>query len=302
VTSLRSFPPLSAAGINRAAVRRTDPAWLAHAWASAKVVLFDPSAGHTVVVGEPPQIYYCPPDRVPDGPRYFLGEAAGQAYFAVVAALPAIDGGRPATLRDIGTQLSEFEAGLLVEAVGLANWHASHRFSPRTGEATAVTDAGWSRSTADGAQMWPRTDPAVIVLVHDGSSGDEGRCLLGHNAAWTGPRWAQRYSCLAGFVEPGESAEAAVVREVAEETGVPVGQVHYVASQPWPFPASLMLGFHAIGDPTSTIRVDPNEISDARWFSRAEVRAMLAAGGADITLPMQLSIAYFLIERWLLEG
>jgi NAD+ diphosphatase len=161
--SLRSLPPLSAAGINRAAARRNDHQWLAEAWPAARVLLYDAAGGHTVVVGEPPQLYFCPTDSVPEGPRYFLGEDAGQAYFAVVAPLPEITGGRTETLRDIGTHLTEFEAGLLVEAVGLANWHTSHRFSPRTGEATAVTEAGWSRSTADGAQMWPRTDPAVIV-------------------------------------------------------------------------------------------------------------------------------------------
>jgi NAD+ diphosphatase len=147
--------------------------------------------------------------------------------------------------------------------------------------------------------VWPRTDPAVIVLVHDGISGDEGRCLLGHNAAWTGPGWLRRYSCLAGFVEAGESCEAAVVREVAEEVGVPVGQLKYLGSQAWPYPGSLMLGFTAEADPTAPVQVDETEITSARWFSRAEIRAVLAGERDDFGLPMGSSIAFFLVTEWL---
>lgn len=297
--TVRSLPPLSTGGVNRAAHRRTDEQWLTEVWASARVLVYDAATGHTLVAGDPPTLWLVSAADAPEGQRYFLGEQEGEAYFVVSAKLPEIEGVRAASLRDIGALLSDREAGLLTQAVALSNWHATHGYSPRTGEPTSVTEAGWSRTTADGAQVWPRTDPAVIVLVHDGVPGEEGRCLLGHNAGWTNPRWAQRYSCLAGFVEPGESAEAAVVREVAEETGVPVRQVSYVASQPWPFPASLMLGFHALADPSSEIKVDPSEISDARWFTRAEIRQQLSAGGADVTLPMYLSIAYFLIDRWL---
>jgi NAD+ diphosphatase len=272
---------------------------LAQAWLTARVLVYDAVSGHTLVTGEPPQLWLVDSAAAPDGPRYFLGDHDGAAYFVVPAGLPEIDGVRSASLRDIGALLSDREASLLAQAVALTNWHATHGYSPRTGEPTTVAEGGWSRITPDGSQMWPRTDPAVIVLVHDGVAGENGRCLLGHNAGWTNPKWAQRYSCLAGFVEPGESAEAAVVREVAEETGVAVRQVSYVASQPWPFPASLMLGFHALADPTAEIKVDPTEISDARWFTRAEIRRQLSDGGADVTLPMYLSIAYFLIDRWL---
>jgi NAD+ diphosphatase len=165
-------------------------------------------------------------------------------------------------------------------------------------------DGGWVRLDDGGTQLWPRTDPAVIVLVHDGVAGPDGRCLLGHNAAWATPG-VRRFSCLAGFVEPGESAEAAVVREVAEEVGVVVGWPAYVASQAWPFPGSLMLGFLARADPEAPLRVDPAEITHAEWFTRRDVAAVLS--GADVlarddervALSAPASIAHFLITHWL---
>ena len=137
--------------------------------------------------------------------------------------------------------------------------------------------------------MWPRTDPAVIVLVNDGVPGPAGRCLLGRNAQWPG----RRFSCLAGFVEPGESAEAAVAREVAEEVGVTVRELRYMGSQAWPFPGSLMLGFTALADPAEPIVVDVEESAEARWVSRAE----LSRG--EVNMPAPASIAHFLVSSWL---
>jgi NAD+ diphosphatase len=238
--------------------------------------------------------------------RAFLGvDEDGTAYFAVFGALPELPGTREVTLREIGHLLDPRSAGILATALALANWHGRHGFSPRSGDATVVTDGGWTRVEADGTQHWPRTDPAVIMLVHDGVPGPDGRCLLGHNAAWQ-PRPGQirRYSCLAGFVEPGESAEDAVAREVFEEVGVHVTAVRYVASQPWPYPGSLMLGFEALADPAEELRLDPTEIAAACWFTRTEVLASMAAEGspqglrAEPGLPMGASIAYRLVRRW----
>jgi NAD+ diphosphatase len=205
---------------------------------------------------------------------------------------------RRATIREIGHELDDLDAALLVTAIALANWHRRHRYSPYDGRPTTMAEAGWARVGEGDRMVWPRTDPAVIVLVHDGVPGPEGRCLLGHNVAWTGPNWVRRYSCLAGFVEAGESAESAVVREVAEEVGVPVHHLRYLGSQAWPYPGSLMLGFTAEGDPERPVDVDETEISSARWFTRTEIRDALTGEREDFGLPMGSSIALFLITEW----
>ncbi len=295
-------PALSRSTLDRAAQLRTDEVWLGEAWLRSRVlVIWD---GTALVAGE--HLVLVAPTAAPDGERLFLGvDSSGIPYFAVVAPLPetrANDLARPYGIREVGHLLTDFEAGLLMTAVSLANWHARYAFSPSTGQPTTVRDGGWVRTDESGGQLWPRTDPAVIVLVHDGEPGEDGACLLGSNAAW--PRGLDgalpRYSCLAGFVEPGESAEQTVLREVSEEVGVRVFDLSYVASQPWPYPGSLMLGFHALADPDEQITVDPAEIADARWFTRTEIRAA-AAGDPDagFGIPKQSSIAHFLILKWL---
>ncbi|WP_203916483.1 NAD(+) diphosphatase [Rugosimonospora africana] len=289
-------PPLSRTALQRVAHRRTDSDWLAEAWKRAKVLVVDGvnalfAGGRLVLLDSA---------DAPDGDRIFLGEDEdGAAYFAVLAPLADVEGARPATIREIGHELDALEGGLLITAIALANWHGRHQFSPRDGEPTIPTEAGWARVGKGGDMHWPRTDPAVIMLVHDGTPGEEGRCLLGHNAAWTSPGWVRRYSCLAGFVEAGESAEAAVVREVGEEVGVRVTRLRYVGSQSWPYPGSLMLGFTAQADPEEPVRVDEDEIASARWFTRAEVRGVLNGERSDFGLPMASSIAYFLLNEWL---
>ena len=284
-------PALSRAAVDRAAHRRTDADWLAKAWPDALVLVID--AHGDAEVGEDGGLVLLPATEAPEGERLFLGEDDGQVYFAVRGTLPGR--GTPSSLRDCGADLTARDAGLFVAAVGLVNWHDAHLYSPRTGAPTTVRDGGWVREATDGSgQMWPRTDPAVIMLVSDGQPGPEGRALFGRQAAWP----EGRYSTLAGFVEPGESAEMAVAREVAEETGVTVSDIRYVASQPWPFPGSLMLGFTALADPAQQIVADPTEIEDARWFSRAEILARRAED-AHVRLPMRTSIAYHLITRWL---
>jgi NAD+ diphosphatase len=294
-TEVESVPPMSRSALLRVAHRRADADWLADAWTRARVLVVDGvnalyRGGRLVLLGA---------DEAPEGDRVFLGEdEAGTPYFAVLAPLAERDGARPVSLRDVGHELDELEGSLLLTAVALANWHARHRFSPRDGLPTTPSDAGWARVGEGGDTHWPRTDPAVIMLVHDAVSGDDGRCLLGHNAAWTGPGWVRRYSCLAGFVEAGESAEAAVIREVAEEVGVEVTRLRYLGSQAWPFPGSLMLGFTAQADPEEPIRVDEDEIASARWFTRAEVRGVLLGEERGFGLPMASSIAHFLLTEW----
>jgi NAD+ diphosphatase len=284
--------------LHREAHRRTDDKYLTEAWHRAQVLVVDGVQapfrdGRLVLIDA---------GDAPAGDRVFLGEDdAGTPYFAVFAALPKLAGAVPATIRDVGHELDPLEGGLLITAVALSNWHSRHRFSPIDGKPTSAIEAGWARSANGGGTQWPRTDPAVIVLVHDGQAGDQGRCLLGHNAAWTGPNWLRRYSCLAGFVEAGESAESAVVREVAEEVGARVSELRYLGSQAWPYPGSLMLGFTAQADPEQPVQVDETEIAEASWFSRAEIRGVLAGESTEFGLPMAASIAHFLITEWLAE-
>jgi NAD+ diphosphatase len=197
-----------------------------------------------------------------------------------------------ADLRAVMHALDPADAGVAAAAKGLLAWHETHRFCARCGSPTAIADAGWKRvcETCAG-QHFPRTDPVVIMLV---THGDD--ILLGRSAAWP----AGMYSLLAGFMEPGESIEAAVRREVWEEAGVVVGAVDYLSSQPWPFPASLMIGCHGHAL-TRDIRRDPAELEDARWVSRQGALAGIAGHDPDIRPARKGSIARFLIERWLAD-
>jgi NAD+ diphosphatase len=211
---------------------------------------------------------------------------------AQLADAGSLVGGHWANLRTVGSRLSDRDAGLLTEALGILNWHLSHRFSPRTGAVTVAEKGGWVRRDPESdTEVFPRTDAAIIVGVTDA----EDRLLLGSNALWE----SNRFSLLAGFVEPGESLEAAVIREVFEESGIWVSDPVYLGSQPWPFPASLMLGFTARVDVdrTSTLTPDGAEILELRWFSRDELRA----SRGEVLLPGPTSIAHAIIEEWLGE-
>lgn len=307
-------PPLARATLDRAAHRRTDQRWLDAAWERSRVLVVDTATGgRTLVTGtDRPALVLFAPDAAPDvGPagRLFLGvDSGGVPYFAVDAPLPEVPDARAVTVRQVGHLLSDRDAGLFATAVALANWHAQHAYSPATGLPTRVAEGGWCRVDETGRQMWPRTDPAMIVLIHDGVPGPDGRCLLGHNAAWSDHEGRRRFSCFAGYVEPGESAEAAVAREVGEEVGLRLDRIEYVASQSWPYPGSLMLGFHALADPAQSLRLSPGEMAHARWFSRREIAAALAGDEVDVgdghrlTLPPPSSIAHFLILTWLNPG
>ena len=286
---------MSRSALRRVAHRRTDADWLAAAWDRSRVLVVE--GVHALV--RDGRLVLLDPAAAPEGERVFLGEDADETpYFAVFAPLSDVEGAERTTIREIGHRLDDLQGGLLMTAVALSNWHARHRYSPLDGRHTEPIEGGWARAGDGGDTHWPRTDPAVIVLVHDGVPGDGGRCLLGHNAAWTGPAWVRRYSCLAGFVEAGESAEAAVVREVAEEVGVRVNRLRYMGSQAWPYPGSLMLGFFAEADPDQPVQVDETEIAAARWFTRVEIRAALAGEREDFGLPFGSSIAAFLVSEW----
>ncbi|PZQ49435.1 MAG: NAD(+) diphosphatase [Rhodovulum sulfidophilum] len=195
-------------------------------------------------------------------------------------------------LRSLMARLSPAEAGDAAAAKGILAWHESHRFCARCGQPSEVADAGWKRvCPACGGQHFPRTDPCVIMLITHGNS-----LLLGRNAAWP----PGMYSLLAGFMEPGESIEAAVRRETWEEAGIHVGSVTYLASQPWPFPSSLMIGCQGLALDREIHR-DPNELEDARWITREETMAACAGLNPDIWPARKGSIARFLIERWLAD-
>lgn len=223
-------------------------------------------------------------------------EPAGTRVVAAVlsdeeAAALEPDAARWVGLRAVVTELGDRDAGLFTEALGVINWHSSHGYCPRCGSATTIEDAGWVRRCPNcGNQVFPRTDPAVIVLITD----QDDRLLLGSNALWEN----NRYSLLAGFVEPGEPLEAAVVREMLEESGLRVTDPVYLGSQPWPFPASIMCGFTArLADDQAAedLLPDGEEILDLRWFSRQELRD----SAEWLILPGASSIAHAMIERWL---
>lgn len=277
--------PIAFAGgvLDRVAARRTDAAWLAAART-------DPAARAVVAGREGVHV-----GRVPvRDATILLGVDAGGPLFAQAPAGEAL-----LDLRSAAATLPPAEVGLLGYAAGMVHWHRTHAFCGTCGQPTEAAEGGFVRRCPDGHGHHPRTDPVVIMLVVD-RQGD--RVLLGRQAAWP----PGRYSALAGFVEPGESLEAAVAREVAEEAGVAVGAVRYVASQPWPFPASLMLGFEADwlgGD----VVLGDEELEDASWFGREQVvraagtDARWEDGPADggLLLPPRLAIARHLLEGWL---
>jgi NAD+ diphosphatase len=291
VTAVNTF---AGGGLDRMGPRRTDAAWLAERRAdpATRVVIATSdgvlveSDGTAAVVGV---------DELPaDAETVLLG--VGDDGAAVFAADPGPARGaalRPAAamvgLRDVAAMSALADANLLAHATGLLNWHRRSRFCANCGNPTDSAEAGYVRACPRcGTQHHPRTDPVVITLVHDGD-----RVLLGRNANWP----ENRFSCLAGFVEPGESLEEAVAREVGEEAGITVSDVRYVSSQPWPFPASLMLGFEAAyagGEPYPHDR----ELQAVRWVTRDELRRA-AAGEGEMQVPPPLAIARRLMDGWL---
>jgi NAD+ diphosphatase len=306
---------LSRSTVDRATARRNDAAWVEAAWADPRTRVLVVHDGQALVQsgGDQPGLVFVSPAEAPQSTKFLLGvDDEGVAYFGVSGVLssdgtvrseanvvkPYSPGGRPPqtppesrpmALRQVGALLTDRDAGLMTHAVALAYWHDTHTHCPRCGAATVPAPAGHlATCPVDGTEHFPRLDPAVIMLVTD----PDDRCLLARNAAWP----QRRMSVLAGFVEPGESVEQAVAREVHEETAITVGQIRYLGSQPWPMPRSLMLGFQAVAPGGQRIVVDDEEIGEARWFSRAELRASIDEG--ELAIAPSSSIARRLIEFW----
>lgn len=301
---LRDIPVLSRVGADRADQLRTDVDAATAGWADAALLRVDSRnqvlvADGRVVLGAAAELGDKPPvDAV------FLGRIEGGRHvWAVRGALQAPEDpdvqAEVVNLRSLGPIFDDTSSQLVSSAIALLNWHDSARFSAVDGSPTKPSRGGWSRiNPVTGHEEFPRIDPAVICLVHDG--GD--RAVLARQAVWP----ERMFSLLAGFVEAGESFETCVAREIREEIGVHVRDVRYLGSQPWPFPRSLMVGFHAVSDPDEVFSFNDGEIAEAAWFTRDEVRAALAAGDwssaasgeSKLLLPGSISIARVIIESW----
>lgn len=286
------------AEVDRAAHLRLDESYLKDAWKNAKVLQFQDekflSNDNQLAFVEGKQLgdfqsqsdYFLGVDNVEnkESAHYFVRNYSSEAQ--ADKDLP-IENLR--TLREIGAFLSPRDIGLSVHAQGLANWHKKHPRCSQCGAATTVISGGSvRRCLIDESEHYPRTDSAIIVLVKD----DQDRILLGRQKVW--PK--NRFSTFAGFVEPGESFEHCVVREVAEEAGINLTKINYLGSQPWPFPSSLMIAFEAVTDNPTAARPDGNEIEEIRWFSRAEMKQAIT--DATLILPLDISVARQMINGW----
>jgi NAD+ diphosphatase len=285
--------PLARGTLDRTGFRRRDPELLPSLLKDPSTQVLELNAGRAEVIdfaGDLALVLRSPDEQDANGLAVFLGQDGdGTAYVGVVGDSPdSMEVSQSRSLREVGVLLSDRDAGLFATMLGLANWHAAHTHCPRCGATTQPDQSGWiRRCPQDDSEHYPRTDPAVIMAVTD----DADRLLLARS-----PQWPEgRLSVLAGFVEPGESLEAAVAREVFEEVGVVVEQVRYLGNQPWPFPSSLMVGFTSRAvDPT--LHLDMEEIVDAIWVTRAQLREMAMAG--RFGLSPSISIARRIIENW----
>jgi len=306
---LRDIPVLSRVGADRADQLRTDVEAATAGWADAALLRVDSRnqvlvADGRVVLGNAAALADKPPPEA-----VFLGRIEdGRHVWAIRGVLQAPEDPAVQTevvnLRSLGRIFDDTSSQLVSSALALLNWHDSARFSATDGSPTRPARGGWSRvNPVTGHEEFPRIDPAVICLVHDG--GD--RAVLARQAVWP----ERMFSLLAGFVEAGESFEVCVAREIREEIGLTVRDVRYLGSQPWPFPRSLMVGFHAVADPDEEFSFNDGEIAEANWFTRDEVRAALEAGDwssaststeSKLLLPGSISIARVIIESWAALG
>jgi NAD+ diphosphatase len=288
--------------LDRVSQRRRDTAWIASLLDDPQTRLLPLRELKPLVRdGSPDELDWQPvmPWRalIEDGATLILlGLRDGRARFALDATAMG-DGadGATADVRALASRIDGGEAAILAEARSLIDWHTRHGFCAQCGTPSVADSGGWGRRCPNcRAQHYPRVDPVVIMLATKGE-----RCLLGRGRRRVG----SRFSCLAGFMEPGETLEEAVRREVLEESGIRVGRVRYLASQPWPFPSTLMIG--CLGEAQSEeITIDPEEMAEVRWFEREEVRAMVARSRSDepianqTTLPPPLAIGHQIARRW----
>jgi NAD+ diphosphatase len=303
---LRNVPLLSRVGADRADALRTDVDAAVAGWVDALLLRVDRRSqvlisNRQVVLGKAAKLGDKPPENA-----VFLGRLAdGRHVWAIRAALEGPEDPHVETevldLRRAGQVFDDVSAQLVATATALLNWHDSARFSAADGAPTKSVKAGWARmDPANGHEEFPRIDPAVICLVHDGHD----RAVLARQTVWP----ERLFSLLAGFVEAGESFESCVTREISEEIGLTVTDVRYLGSQPWPFPRSLMVGFHAIGDPEQEFSFNDGEIAEAGWFTRAQIRDALEHGDwssdspSRLLLPGSISIAREIIESWAALG
>lgn len=291
--------------IDRAGELRTNQGTLDTLWQKAKILHI--AEGRIASVDEKLTFSHAPQiseliasGKFTEGARYFLGLDLDDRspYFAwdtqwVDEVSDEEKSVGFTTLREVGAQLSPLEFELSLHATAISNWHRAHPRCPRCGGPTRVDLGGAARfCDADQSQHHPRTDSAVIVLIKD----RDDRILLGHQPVWP----EGRFSTFAGFLEPGETFEQCVSREVFEESGITVSEIKYLGSQPWPFPASIMIAFEAVTDNPGVAKGDGEEITEVKWFSRAELKA--AAADGSLLLPPSISVARKMIEGWLGES
>lgn len=299
---LNSVPLLSRIGADRADQVRTDTEAAVAGWSDAALLRLD--SRNQVMVAEGKVLLGKATDLAdrPPADAVFLGRFDdGRHVWAVHGPLEAPEDpavrAEVADLRRAGQLFDHVGAQLVSTAAALLNWHASSRFSSIDGSPTKPIRAGWARvNPVTGQEEFPRIDPAIICLVHDG--GD--RAVLARQTLWPD----RMFSLLAGFVEAGESFETCVAREIREEIGLTVDGIRYLGSQPWPFPRSLMIGFHAVADPAEPFAFNDGEIAEADWFTRDEIRAALELGDwssdseSRLLLPGSVSIARVIVESW----
>lgn len=301
----QAHPPFATGILDRDAATRNSPERLQAAWSDPRarvlrlsgveIPVVTDAAGAVRLALVPTGGAFTPQGEGSTVGHVYVGRSDDGPIFAMVHRSEQEIDAEPVTWRhpfEVGSELSEVECEIVVVASALLRWHEAAEFSPTDGSATIPELGGWGRRESRGGELFPRTDPAVIVLVEH-----EDRVLLGSNALWeTG-----RFSLLAGFVEAGESLEQTVRREIFEEAGVRLGEIVYVASQPWPFPRSLMVGFRArlaAGWDPENLSPDIEEISELRWFTRDELRTP----APGLRFPMPMSIARWMIDAWVAEG